>query len=369
MASRTWAIRLRKALTDHVTVVALLLVAAVLVGGYLTATAYAQDATRTETEQVASWESTASFTHEATVRNGTTAFEEGAVLQNRSSYFRTITPLLNGSVRYQYRATGGGDLRANASVVLVLRSVAETNGPNETAYWRVESPLTQNTVDSLAPGERFHVPFTVNVTAAATRLERIDSQLGTTPGNKEWFVETRLRLAGTRNGRPVETRRTYSLPVSVSGNVYQVEDPGPRTHSGGQTAQREVPVQPSPLRAWGGPLLLVLGVTVGSGLGLASHAGNLAISDRERTWLAYRQARTDFDDWISIARVPTPYDRAATIEVDSLSALVDLAIDTDQRVLEDRERNEYFVIQANQTYTYTPPPSPTESSALASNLP
>jgi len=357
MVDRERKVRLRSLIDEYVLVVVNVLVLLALVGGYLTVSAYATTETRTETIQTASWESSGEFSHRATVVNGTEVYDRGETLRNRSSYFREITPRLNGTLRYTYTATGGGDLSATATSVLVLRSVSEagTEEDDATEYWRLESTVGFEETESLEPGESLEVPLSVNVNETAARLEAVDEQHGGTPGNEEMIVESRIRLTGTRNGQPVETTRVYRLPISASGNVYEVGNPGTVANSGGQTEQRTVAVDPGPLRAYGGPALLVLALAGGALLGAGRRNDSLTVSERERDWLAYRSAREEFDDWITVARLPEENRDATRIEVDTLGGLADVAIDTDRRVLEDPDRTLFVVFDRDRTYVYRPP--------------
>lgn len=354
MVGQKWALPLRAFLDRYFGLIVALALILALAGGYWTMTAYGQEETRVETEQVSSWESTGLFAHNATVLNSTDVYDRGYTLENRTSYFRQITPLLHGSFRYGYAASSG-DLQANASVVLVLRSVAETEEGNTTEYWRLESTLNSQAITSLSPGERLCAPFTMNVSAAAQRLDEIDSQFGSTPGQKELLVETRLRLSGTRNGQQVETNKTYQVPVTVSGNVYQVRDPGTVTDSGSQSVRQTVTVEPGAMATFGGPAVLLVSFVLLATLGSGRYAGYLTVSDVEREWLTYRDHRSEFDDWITVAQIPDADDPERTVTVGTLKGLVDVAIDADQRVLEDSERSRFLVFGPDRTYAYSPP--------------
>lgn len=361
MSSRERRIRVRATLDRYFLPVLAVALVLGLVGGYVAYGAYATDTTRTETRQVASWESTGEFTHSATVVNDTAVYDEGDVLRNRTSYFRQLTPRLNGSFAYTYAASGG-DLSVNATTVLVLRSATAADEGGEqgqaTEYWRLESVLGSRQVDGLSPGDRLRVPFSVNVSAAAARLDRVDEQFGTTPGEKQVHVETRLSLSGTRNGQQVDRTRTYRLSVGLGNGIYEVTDAGPTADSGEQTERVTVPVDPGPLRAYGGPLLAVVSLVAALGLGVARVRGTLSVSERERDWLAYRNTRAEFDEWITVASLPDADHRGAAIEVATLEGLVDVAIDTDQRVLEDRTSGLLVVYGEDRTYTYAPPSLP-----------
>lgn len=64
--------------------------------------------------------------------------------------------------------------------------------------------------------------------------------------------------------------------------MYEVQDPGAVTDSGQQTEQVTVTVEPGPISAYGGPLLLLVGLAGAGVLGGVRYRGDLAVSDRER---------------------------------------------------------------------------------------
>lgn len=355
MNEQARAIRLRRFFDQYALGLVVAAVVIGLAGGYLAFTAYGATTTTTEVQTVAEWESSGTFTHQATVVNDTAVYDEGDVLRDRETYFRSLTPHLNGSFLYTYAASEGGNLTATATTVLVYRSAESTDEGAGTTYWQLNSTLQERRVTGLGPGERLRVPFSVNVTDAAGRLETIDQQFGTTPGEKEFRVEARLTLSGTRNGRPVDRTQTYRLPVSVSNSVYTVSGDGPTTASGEQTERTEVSVPAGPLAAYGGPLLALLGFGVAGGLVAARRRGDFGISEAEREWLAYRDARAEFEDWITVARISEGKRRGVDIEIDSLAGLVDIAIDSDRRVLEDERTGLLLVFEDDRTYAYDPP--------------
>lgn len=349
--------RFRILLADNRTAILLALLAVAVLGGYLTYTAYVSPGTVTEERQVGSWESTGEFTHRATVRNDTSVYQRGTVLRNRSAYFQDVTPRLDGAFTYSYTASGGGNLTVTTVTTLVFRSI-DTNQGNESEYWRTEEQLSAATETGVGPGDSVSAPFSVNVSAANRRIETIDGQLGGTPGEKQLLVSTAVQISGTRNGRPVDQTRRYRLPISTEGSLYRVDDPGQATESGRQTQRVTTPVEHGPLRSVGGPALLGLGLAGLVGVG-AVRRSTPAVTDRERTWVAYRQTREEFDEWITPGAVPPEAEGPPVVTVETLSGLVDLAMDTGERVVEDDSRGACLVLQDNQWYRYEIPAKPT----------
>jgi len=352
--------RIRVAVADNYALILVCVLLVGAVGGYLTYTTAVDPGTTTESREVASWESRGEFTHQATVVNGTRALEEGAVLRNRTTYFQSVTPELDGTFAYSYAASDGGSLDVDTTVSVAFRSVEPSTEGNETVYWAYDRPIASASTQSLSPGDRATVPFSVDVSALFAEAQRVDEELGRTPGEVRTVVVVRTELSGTRNGQPVDATRRYRLGIQPDGSLYRVTDPGVVTESGGQTEQVTVPVEYGPLRTAVGPVLLALSLAAAGWLVYARRKGRLVVTDRERQWLAYRSTREEFDDWITSGRVPDDGDDPRVVEVDTLSGLVDLAIDTDNRVIEDHTRGACLVLAEDRWYCYETPPEPVD---------
>ncbi|WP_229121274.1 DUF5305 domain-containing protein [Halapricum desulfuricans] len=364
MGSR--GLRVRAAVDRYLGVVVLALAVLVVVGGGVAYDAHTgpDERTETTTEQVVTWNATGQFAHEATVVEDTRVFDAGETLTNRTQYFQRIAPTLEGTFTYDYAASNGS-LTANASTALVVRSVTDDG----TEQWRVTEPLDR-TERTLAPGETLRMGFEQNVTAVETTVEEIRSELGATVGTTETFFETTVALDGRRNGEPVETTRSYRLPFTIEDGVYRVNDSGPDVQSGERTVltERTVPVTTGPLRSYGGPLLAIVGLGGLLGVAVSHRRGWLDVGDRERAYLDYRSDRREFDEWITA--VDTPPARLADaddrIETATLGGLVDLAIDTDRRVLET-PADRYLVVADGTVYSYDPPSLPRGDDPLAAS--
>jgi len=358
--------RARILLMDNFELVVLALLVVAGIGAFVTYTTHIEPGTTTEERQVSSWESTGEFFHRATVQNDTEVYAQGKVLHNQSVYFQQLTPELDGVFAYEYTASDGGNLSVETDITLRLQSVeADTEG-NGTVYWETQDRLAADTEAGIGPGERVDVPFSVNVTEADRRLATIDEQFGGTPGEKQALLVAEVSVSGTRNGAPVDRTRTYQLPLTNQGSVYRVDDPGAVVASDSRTEQVSVPAEYGPLRLAGGPFLFLLGLAGLSAVGYY-HRTAPPLTETERTWYDYRQTRAEFDEWITTGRVPRELSEQPVITTESLSGLVDVAIDTGERVIEDEARNAYFILGESQWYRYEMPHRPEQSGEQSSN--
>jgi hypothetical protein len=348
--------RIRAVLDSQFAVVATVLVVAALAGAGMTYTAYAQSGTSTAERPGPDTTYTGDFTHNATVQQSNPVFARGTTLSNRDAYFSRLTPTLDGTFTYRYTASETGNVTVDGTLTLVIASVDAAGEGSTVEYWRVTRRLDRERA-SLAPGESLRLSFSENVTQLRNESRRLDRAVGGTPGTIETSVVADIETEGRANGGPVEREQQYELGISPGGSVYQLTDPGPVTNTTQQTRTVEVASSPGPLRRGGGPALGLLGIGGLLALGTARYRGQLALDERERAHLTYETARSEFDDWITRARLPEDALDGAVVEVETLEGLVDIAIDSDRRVIEDGD-GEYVVAVEDLVYRYDAPPEP-----------
>ena len=338
-------------LSDSFGTIVVVLVILTLCGGWLTYTTHITSATHTEERIVAAWESNGAFNHSAIVTNGSETFPDGTMLSNQSVYFTSIAPVLNGTFTYTYDATTG-NIAANTTLMLVLHSVEETSDGNITEYWRITRTLGTQQTDSLAPGEPQRVTFSIDINATQQRASQIEEEIGGSPGTVKALVVARITINGTIENTSVSGVRRYALPIEFSEGRYNVRDPGTLTNQRKVTRQVSVETTHGPLRSTGSLFLFLFPLWALIGLVTARWQGVLDIDESERTQLETQAASEEFDEWITSARLPDTVLDVPHIEVDSLEGLVDVAIDTNQRVIDDPDRDGYFVLGNNVCYTY-----------------
>lgn len=332
----------------------LVVVAAILAvaGGFLTATAYTAADTTTEQRQVPTYATQATFDHQAEVRAPNPVFPTGAVLENRSVYFRAVAPVASGTHALTYETENSGSATLSSVAELQIRSVDAESGQ---VYWERTRTLDQATTDAAGPGDRVRTAVQLNVSQIRNRTEQIRDELGASVGQTEVTLVFRDRIAGQIAGQQVEREQVYTVPVSIDGGTYRFEGNGTWSSQYEETVVESVPVSQSPLRRFGGPALAGLGLLGLVGLGALRATGRHELAEAERAELTYRRHRTEYEDWITRASLPEraiPQQRAT---VPNLEDLVDLAIDTEERVIEDPDRGRYLVVRQKTAYVYTPP--------------
>jgi len=109
--------------------------AVVALGGfYVGYTAHTTTETVADQRVTATWTTSSSFEHGASVERDAVVFDEGVVLEDRTLYFTRVSSVLNGT----YRLNHSGDAEpatARAEITVVLRAADEVD--DETVeYWR-----------------------------------------------------------------------------------------------------------------------------------------------------------------------------------------------------------------------------------------
>ena len=356
----TRALRLKIAVSDNLVLVLSVCLLLVLFGGYLTYTTHVEPGVETEQFEEASWSSTAELTHGAMVTTDTLVFPEGTVLQNRDAYLVSVMPVVNGTIEYTYQASDGGEIDVQVEQTAILRSVegqGEEEGEEQFEHWRMEESLATTSKTGVSPGDSVAFPFSLNVSEQLATGEEIESELGGTPGSVELLVVSELSISGVRNGEDIDETHVYETTITVDGNTYRFEGEGPYEEGGEQVVEREVTASYGPLRSAVSPLLLAVGLLGGVGVIVGSYRGALAVSQAEREWLAYRTTCREYEEWISTGHIADDALPPARVSLDSLDGLVDVAIDSNRRVIHDRQRGYHLVIVDETAYTYNPPAS------------
>ncbi|WP_225307814.1 MULTISPECIES: DUF5305 domain-containing protein [unclassified Haloarcula] len=348
------SVSVRSALNRWFVLVLLVALGLALAGGYVTYDSHVDGAeTVVEQQTTGTWTVESEFEHGATVTRDTEVFSAGEELTNRSLYFTTASPELEGTYTVSHDNTDGNPAVTSTDLSLVIRAVEERNG-NQVVHWETRDSL--ETIESVETEDGGATATTVNVDIPMilNRTEAIQNDLGAAPGQTEVLLVADTTVESSVDGETFTDTRTDRIEIVPGRSVYRVSTTTQDASSYEATEQVTRTIEPTRLELYGGPGLCALGLLSMAFLGTARWRGWLAVTDRERARNEFERARDDFDEWISTARIPDADDRTP-VPTDSLVDLVDIAIDSDRRVLEDGER--YAVLVDSEIYTYTAPPA------------
>lgn len=341
----------RQLLADWFVPVSVVLVVVAFVSGFAVYSAMATPPEPTEYDTVDRWSTTVDLTHSATVSEPNEVYSVGQQLIDQPRYYTDVMPVLRGEIQYSYQAPEG-DVDVETEITQVTRAVDDTD--DSVVYWRDEQPLGVDRASGLSPGETHTDAAEIDVNALDRTATETAESLGSTAGTLEAVVRIDVRMDGTIDGEPVEHAEQYELPITVTTGSYVVELPSETGHVEQQTEPPATGWADGLGDAIGMVVLFVLSLVSLGGLVVTKRRGQLAPSAVDRQAVDFESQRESLKEWISRGTVPSSVDDRPRIEVASLAELVDVAIDSNRRVIDREATDEYVVVDDNAVYGFRP---------------
>lgn len=330
----TSALRLRYLLAKKgpVIVAVLLVLGTFLVAG--AGVAYADPPTTEITYHTDKQTVSTTLTTAATVTGNTSIYESGQILKEQPIYLLEATPNAELSVTTTMPQGTGGDAAHQLQLVYTARRNGET-------FWEHSEPLTVETRRS--DGQTVSTT-TFTMPGVREQISTYRDEFGDAATISVDFRVTTKYTVGQYEGELVET-----FPVSIGNGWYSI-DSGTvsKTHSTPVSRTQRLPLDrhlPFVLPLSGGLLLLLTGLLTVLTVRRSNGDSTNGLADSVH--------RARYAEWISTGILLDPTIET-TVQMDSLEALVDVAIDTNKRVIHDPGRNQYAVLDTAIRYNYTP---------------
>ena len=280
---------------------------------------------------------------EATVTGNTSLYAQDEVLTDMPVYFRSATP----EVRLIAVTKTPTDRTVSVTQQIVLDLSATRNGE---VFWRDSRTLTveKHTVtNGTAQTE---------VTLDVQKLAREELADVTAEAGDVGTIRAQVSTVAMYETDRYSGQTTAETPLSVTDRVYELETPQQDTQTNVTTTQQVV-AGGNAARGPFGPLGRVSPNDIGAALG-----GVVAVGLALGIWLtrkrigdfdAFRRhyERVQYVEWISQGSVPAA-GQYVRIPVDSLLDVVDIAIDSEKRVIHDTAKEIYAVVDGNVIYEY-----------------
>ena len=346
-------IRVRALLAEYQWLVALVAVALVASGLWLSIGAFAAEPDTIEEERVVdAWSASGDLEHSAAVREENELFPVDERLENEPLYYERISPVLDGEYAVGYDGVHGEDVDVSLEIAQVSRAVDDEGS----TYWQERETLASTEVADVSAGDRVDTEFSLNVSDLDDRIDAIEESLDASPGETESVLEIAVTYDGVFDGEQQEVIELIDVELEVSGGTYTV-DGGEfvEEYEVTETVTQEVP--PSTLESVGGPVATLLGGGLLAGLWFFRREG-LEPTDAEREWLAYRRDRAEFEDLLVRVSLPEEVLDLPEADVSSLGELATFGIDVGSAIVEDAARGRYLVRHDGVLYVYAPPDEP-----------
>lgn len=294
--------------------------------GFLVAQPGTTDVTETQNEQTFRTELGSS----AVVTGETSAWEQGTTLTNRTVYLHSATP----DVKLRSRTTVPDEQPVDVSQRVTLVYQVKRNGK---VIWESEELLLADSTQ-VKDGEAI-ARTTLNPTEIRTRIGEIENEFSGIGS-----VSTHLRTDVDYHTDQYEGELSATGSIAFTQNAIAI-DTYPSTE---QTHGETVTTTKQSPRDW--PLIGGLGL-----MGFIFLIGAWEVTQYEPTAetvsaIEQRLKRARYEEWISRGTFPRIYENA--VEMASLDNLVNLAIDSNKRVVHDVEQSVYGVIDGDTVYYF-----------------
>ena len=328
--------------------VVVLLIAAAL--GFWTYQVHAVEEVDTEERIVTQWSEETAYEHSAVIVNDSVPFARGERVENRPIYYTTVSDDLD--VTYRYEHTADAELEVSTDVRLRFRS---TDG--EEVFWEVVEPLASGGPQSVSAEGNHTVDASVNIETVLNTIEEIEAQLGT-EGSVEIAVIAASTVEGSVDGDAVSRTHESRMTLAVSESSFRVLETETVDEQHQRSETVEVPAERSTFELFGSLLAFSASLTALGALAVTRRRGYFELSEDERELLTLYQQEQEFSEWITTGTFPSERDYEATVLVDDLEGLVDVAIDTNKRVIQDEQLGVATVLDNDYAYIYVRPDSP-----------
>lgn len=313
----------------RVVALGLVLIGIIAVAG--AATTYLNPQTYTVTEQTHQQTFQTETSVTAIVQRSTLLYEEGQRLKNEPVYFYRATPNITLHIHTQ--------VPADQSVALSQRLVYVVEAVRNQQPFYSSTRLIASKNRTVTSGSLW-MNTTLNATNLRSYLNRRQAAVGTVGS-----VQNSLRLIVQYESNRYSGTLSPTTSLEFGQQAYWL------TGSLAASTTKSKPVTITKTRA---PNMTTVGTLIGIGL-LVFVLSILAwrwSQTLDPTEIETDLARSRYDEWISNGEVPTKSGKDFT-KVESLEDLVDVAIDTNQRVIYDRDIDAYAVIHGDIVFYHT----------------
>ena len=285
------------------------------------------------------------FATSATVTGNTTLYDQGETVSDLPVYLLSAAP--NVTLGVETDVPTGQEVAVTHEVVLELSATRD-----EAVFWSERRELT-STTRRVTDGQS---RTTVTLDVRRLARERLASVRAAT--DKVGVVRARVLVNASYDTGTYAGQVNVSSPISISDRAYEFDTPQVvrRNHSTAVTRVANVSAASAgvevPGTGVGLPSRSLWWIVAGVGaLALAVFVRTIdrRIEDFEAFEQYYESVR--YADWISRGKLPDSGEYAR-VPVETLLDLVDIAIDSEKRVIHDQAQDVYAVADGNVMYEF-----------------
>lgn len=291
---------------------------------------YTTPSTQTVTEETNPQTFSTRVDSSALVTQPTELYEQGETLENRSVYFTSASPSFTLDVT---TAAPSGE-RVEIGQRLELEALGVRDGR---PFFRTTRTLVE-TNRTVSDG-RVRSSQTVNITGLSRELVAIEQEI-----QEVGQFQLQLQLTVTYSTDDYQGTLRATAPFVIDGQAYYIDGTLAADETETTVVTREVTEPPNPA-TYGG--LGALGLVFLVAAAVVSRVESLIDPEALQLEIVHDQHA----EWISRGEFPTSSDKPY-ISILTLEDLVDVAIDTNRRVIYDPQIEAYAVIDSSEIYYF-----------------
>lgn len=279
-----------------------------------------------------------SLSTHATATNATSMYDRGDRLEDRPVYLRRATP--SATVVAETGVPDASEAELDQTMTLVY----EARTSDGTVFWQDREQLSHE----VARTDAVRSEATLDIDGIADRHRDITADLGD-GGSAHVYVQIRTdyrteTYAGTMVERSDLSLRTdsYTIEPMAATNTHGTPTAETRTDTNSGITLGETLFLPH--------VTLVLGIlgSAAGGCAVVGHRLRREVDPAVETAAIHHER---YEEWISAGTLP-PIDPRSAVVMETLADLVDVAIDTNGRVVYDDAQGCYAVIDGTGVYVY-----------------
>lgn len=293
---------------------------------------YANPPSSTVTEETDRLEIATALETRATVTGNTTLYGHGEELVNSPAYLMRATPNLTLTVRTQ--APTGQSVAASHRLTLHMQATRDGG-----VFWEQTELLAANE-GRVTDDAHLTASTTQNMTALSQTVNQKRSEISDVGS-----LSIQLRLRVNYETDQYNGQLTTTAPLVITDSAYWIDGDMTASREHSRTHTRTIREPPNPVEYLGLSAIGLISTLAAIGIGIVLRRG---IDLREAEVELYRSR---YQEWISEGEFPTSADKRY-VRIDSLEDLVDVAIDSNKRVIYDDEYDAYAVVDGDLVYYF-----------------
>ena len=310
---------------------------------------YTQDVYEEQEELISSYTQHGNYTYIALVTEKNPLYSKGTRLEmGKPMYFFAVSPTLDVSFAYKLNATDSTTIRVECETVVVATS-KENSGESQKIIWEKEFPVKEMGYVNIGNKDVLIHKFSLNVSEIQSKVTEIQNQIKYSSGTTIEIV-THVNYKGEINGEEINNTTDFALPLVINSVYYKMPEKLEFNENTDTYEKFQVKKEPS-VSAIKLPLSLFLLSTILIGA-LIPCTKMTEIDPELIKKLKKEEKYLPFKKFISKGKVPDNWNSLMQVEIYSLQDLVDTAVDMNERVVNDIESGEYFIIHDNVLYIF-----------------